>query len=147
MKTIFDTIVVNYAEYSYYKDLSPSDRIKFMFEIYEAAILRTQQPGIDLAGFFLAIKEQMIESSTYEIPQPTELPEGVDKIEVMIDDENIMVEANSLKAVRHIIYKFFESGYILRRDKEMEKLFKRDKVTKYLRIFKIVDQTSSICIN
>lgn len=147
MKTIFDTIVVNYAEYSYYKDLSPSDRIKFMFEIYEAAILRTQQPGIDLAGFFLAIKEQMIESSTHEIPQPVELPEGVDKIEVMIDDENIMVEANSLKAVRHIIYKFFESGYILRRDKEMEKLFKRDKVTKYLRIFKIVDQTSSICIN
>ena len=147
MKTIFDTIVVNYAEYSYYKDLSPSDRINFMFEIYEAAILRTQQPGIDLAGFFLAIKEQMIDSNSYETSQPVELPEGVDKIEVMIDDENIMVEANSLRAMRHIIYKFFESGYILRRDKEMEKLFKRDKVTKYLRIFKIVDQTSSICIN
>jgi hypothetical protein len=105
------------------------------------------QGSIDLSGFFSILKDQLAESSASELPESFELPEGVDKIEIMIDDENIMVESNNLKAVRHIIYKFFESGYILRRDKDMEKMFRKDKVTKYLRIFKIVDQTSSICIN
>jgi hypothetical protein len=66
---------------------------------------------------------------------------------VMIDDENIMIESNSLRATRHIIYKFMESGYIIQRDKNMEKTFKRDKVTRYLRIFRIINQTDSLCIN
>jgi hypothetical protein len=147
MKTIIDAIVVNYAEYSYFKGLTPSERIKFLFDVYEAAIARNMQGSIDLSGFFSILKDQLAESSAAELPESIELPEGVDKIEIMIDDENIMVESNNLKAVRHIIYKFFESGYILRRDKDMEKMFRKDKVTKYLRIFKIVDQTSSICIN
>ena len=65
----------------------------------------------------------------------------------MIDDDNIMIESNSLVALRYIVYKFFESGYILSRDKDMEKMFKKDKVTRYMRIFRIVDQVSTICIN
>ena len=58
-----------------------------------------------------------------------------------------MIESNSLKAGRHIVYRFVESGYILQRDMKLEKMFKHDKLTKYLRIFLIVNQTSSICVN
>ena len=48
---------------------------------------------------------------------------------------------------RTIVYKFIESGYILQRDKNMEKAFKRDKITRYMRVFKIIDQISCICTN
>jgi hypothetical protein len=58
-----------------------------------------------------------------------------------------MIETNSLKALRYTIYKFFEIGYILNRDEETEKMFRTSKNTKYIRIFKIIDQGPSICLN
>lgn len=144
MKTIFDGMNVNYAEYSYFKQLKIAERVEFFFDLYDAQIAR--HGSFDIQGFITQLREQVIESKIQEINQSkTDLPE--DAVEVMIDDENIMIESNSLRATRHIIYKFFESGYILRRDKEMEKTFKRDKVTRYLRIFRIINQTDSICIN
>ena len=65
----------------------------------------------------------------------------------MVDDQNILIESNSLKAVRIIKSKFIENGFILQRDKETEKMFKRDKLTKYLRVFIIVSQVNPICYN
>ena len=58
-----------------------------------------------------------------------------------------MIESNSLKALRFVTYKFIESGYILRRDLAVEKMFRKDKVTKYLRVFKIINQASDLCFN
>jgi hypothetical protein len=43
--------------------------------------------------------------------------------------------------------RFIEAGYILQRDIEQEKMFRKDKVTKYMRIFYIVDQIAGICFN
>lgn len=142
MKTIFDSIVVNYAEYSYFKQLPVASQIDYFFEVYEAAEIRNT--GLDLSKFFNAIKDSFVEDV---IPQQQHAAEDSDNVDVMIDDRNMMIESNSLKALRYIVYKFIESGYILRRDLNMEKMFKRDKITKYLRIFQIVDQTSSICTN
>ena len=65
----------------------------------------------------------------------------------MIDDDNIMIEANSLRALRDVINRFIESGYILRRDLALEKSFRKDKVTRYMRVFYIVDQITGICSN
>ena len=65
----------------------------------------------------------------------------------MIDDEIIMIEANSLRALRLVKNRFIEAGYILQRDVEQEKMFRKDKVTKYMRIFYIVDQITGICFN
>ena len=65
----------------------------------------------------------------------------------MIDDQNIMIESNSLKALRFVTYKFIESGYILRRDISIEKMFRKDKVTRYLRVFKIINQAPDLCFN
>ena len=69
------------------------------------------------------------------------------RVDVLIDDDNIMIESNSLRAIRHITLKFVESGYILARYKDMEKTFRKDKITKYMRIFRIIDQVSTICPN
>jgi hypothetical protein len=144
MKTVFDVIQVNYAEYSYFKQLKKAERVKFFFELYEAELIRSS--GLNLTSFFESLRDQFIQQESESIQaSKTDLPE--DAVEVMIDDENIMIESNSLRATRHIIYKFMESGYIIQRDKNMEKTFKRDKVTRYLRIFRIINQTDSICIN
>jgi hypothetical protein len=144
MKTVFDVMQVNYAEYSYFKQLKKAERVKFFFELYEAELIRSS--GLNLTSFFESLRDQFIQQESESVhSSKTELPE--DAVEVMIDDENIMIESNSLRATRHIIYKFMESGYIIQRDKNMEKTFKRDKVTRYLRIFRIINQTDSICIN
>lgn len=147
MKTVFDVLHVNYAEYTYYKQLSRRDQVMFFFEIYEAALIK-HSDGLDLSKIFNMVHESLKESDSIDQQtDPESWPDDVEKVDVMIDDDNIMIETNSLIGLRVIIYKFFESGYILSRDKNMEKMFRRDKVTKYLRIFRIVDQVSTICIN
>ena len=146
MKPIFDLMTVNYAEYSYFKQLPKKERILFFMELYEAALYRYSNNNLDLGKFFATLKDQILESNELDT-ESVSMPKGSDHIEVLIDDENLMIESNSLKAVRHIVYKFIESGYILQRDKNMEKAFKRDKITRYMRIFKIIDQISCICTN
>jgi hypothetical protein len=145
MRTLFDTMQVNYAEYSYFKKLTKSEKVQFLFEIYESAEIRNSN-GIDLGRVFDMIKESLVDSNQYA-ERTKELPQGADYVEVMVDDDNIMVESNSLKAIRQIVYRFIESGYILRRDKDTEKMFKRDKITRYLRVYRIIDQVSTICVN
>jgi hypothetical protein len=58
-----------------------------------------------------------------------------------------MIEANSLRAIRVVMNNFMQSGYILQRDKQTEKMFSKDKVTKYIRVFNIIDQITGICFN
>ena len=122
MKTVIDHISITYSEYSYFKELSNADKLQYMFESYESKDI----PGLDLnlGAFFESIKSAVI-----------------------IDDTNIMIETNSLKALRHVSYRFVESGYILQRDRLTEKMFQKDKITKYIRVFRILNHTSSICSN
>ena len=141
MKTVFDSLFVNYAEYSYFMQLPVNERVDYLFNLYQVGV--AQETGIDLSKFFDTVNNA-IEPET---PQPMSSEPGLDQVDVIIDDHHIMVESNSLKALRYIVYKFAESGYILKRDLQLEKMFRRDKITKYLRIFEIVDQTSSICTN
>lgn len=134
METTFDSIFINYSEYSYFKGLTPSERIQYFLEIYEGA---TNSPGLELGPIFDMISQELpnIDSSDKEF------------VDVIIDSENIMLESNSLKAIKHTTYMFIESGYILARDKHMEKMFKDGKRTRYLRVFNIIDQCSTICPN
>jgi hypothetical protein len=57
-----------------------------------------------------------------------------------------MIESNSLKATRHIALQFIEAGYILSRDKNRKNVSKRQ-ITRYMRIFKIINQVSTLCLN
>lgn len=139
MNNPIDSITVNYAEYNYFKQLTKKERVGFFMELYEAEELRNN-------GLRVMLTELIVESAETKMI-PENVSRDADFVEVMIDDDTIMIESNSLRAMRHIIYTFAETGYILRRDRDTEKMFKTDKVTKYLRIFKIIDQTSVICLN
>jgi len=145
MKTMFSYIRVNYSEYQYYLTLSESEQLAYLFDIYAAE--QNKQSGLDLSTFFDSVKQYIIEEESHPIISYDDSMQDVDRVDIMIDDENIMIESNSLKAMRHVIYKFVESGYILRRDIMMEKSFRKDKITRYLRIFRIIDFYVGICTN
>ena len=69
------------------------------------------------------------------------------QVDVMIDNQNILIESNSLKALRIIRNRFIENGFILLRDEDTEKMFKQDKITRYLRVFRIVRHVDPLCWN
>jgi len=142
MKTIFDTVFVSNTEYSYFNQLDNIDQVNYIFDLYDAAISPNKNI-IDLSAFFDGVRASL---ENAEISTINEIPDN-ERVDVMIDDQNIMIESNSLKAVRAIAGKFMEAGYLLSRDIEMEKTFRKDKITRYMRIFKIISQVSTLCFN
>jgi hypothetical protein len=147
MQTKFESINVSKEEYNFFKTLSSQDQLDYVFNLYASAAV-----GIDLASFFNAIHNSLQDTNdTVDTNKNTTdnvaTPSSFDRVDVMIDDEIIMIEANSLKALRHVVNRFMESGYILQRDLEQEKMFRKDKMTRYMRIFYIVDQINGICFN
>ena len=159
MKTIFDEIHVGYSEFKYFNQLPKRDQVHYFFDVYEAQYSIDSDSSIvpNLTSFFESVKDQYNEQRA-ELRAERENesdsiesfefdPDAPDRVDVMIDDSNIMIESNNLKALRVVTYKFVESGYILQRDIVMEKLFKRDKLTRYLRIFKIINQVPDLCTN
>ena len=69
------------------------------------------------------------------------------RVDVMIDDDYLVVESDSLKAVKLVTFKFMESGYLMTRDKITEKMFKKDKTTRYLRVYSIIGQIPGHCLS
>jgi hypothetical protein len=148
MKTVIDHISITYSEYSYFKELSNADKLQYMFESYESNDMPDSY--LNLNTFFESIKSAVIIQHEIEHNTFNELDNYVNsdqKVNVTIDDTNIMIETNSLSALRHVSYRFVESGYILQRDRLTEKMFQKDKFTKYIRVFRILNYTSSICSN
>jgi hypothetical protein len=144
MKTLIDHIEITYSEYSYFKELSNADKLQYMFESYESKDM--PDTDLNLSTFFESIKSAVIiEHDTFY--ESENYIASDQKVDVTIDDTNIMIETNSLKALRHVSYRFVESGYILQRDRLTEKMFQKDKITKYIRVFRILNHTSSICSN
>jgi hypothetical protein len=154
MATIFNKIFVTKAEYSIIKTMQSSEQLKWLFDTYDST---TKQTGaMDLSAFFKDVKDEL-EQYNNSLPMHVEeidinqnaLPadSNIDFVDVMIDDENIMIESNSLKALRHVKDKFIESGYMLQRDLATEKMFRKDKTTRYIRVFRIINYTSSMCLN
>jgi len=144
MKTLIDYISITYSEYSYFKELSNADKLQYMFESYESKDMPDSH--LNLSTFFDSIKSAVIiEHDTFY--ESENYIDSDQKVDVTIDDTNIMIETNSLKALRHVSYRFVESGYILQRDRLTEKMFQKDKITKYIRVFRILNHTSSICSN
>jgi hypothetical protein len=128
--------------------LPADEQIQYLFDVYDAE--QKKHSGIDLGTFFESVRHTIIEindTSEFESSDEYDIDGVSERVDVLIDDTNIMVESNSLKALRHVIYKFVESGYILKRDIPLEKTFRKDKMTKYLRIFRIIDRSIDLCYN
>ena len=147
MQTRFEKINISKEEYVFFKTLPLQERLNYIFGLYESSAV-TQTKSIDLSNFFSAIHSQLEEQEKeQDVATKQDEPRSFDRVDVMIDDEIIMIEANSLRALRLVKNRFIEAGYILQRDVEQEKMFRKDKVTKYMRIFYIVDQITGICFN
>lgn len=156
MATIFDKLFITKAEYSIIKTMHVSEQLHWLFGAFMATSQQTKT--IDLSAFFSDVKDELerynnskpeyVEAKDIQLNQTT-LPsdKNVDFVDVMIDDVNIMIESNSLKALRHVLNKFIESGYMLQRDLATEKMFRKDKTTRYIRVFRIINYTSSMCLN
>ena len=144
MKNAFDTVTVNYSEYSYFKELPVKEQIQYFFELYDAAIAESRV--LDLSAFFESIHNELQKPDLSEFPED-EYEQTADWVDVLIDDEIIMIESNSLRSVKEVTLRFIESGYILSRDKKTEKTFRKDKNTRYMRIYQIINQVSTICLN
>ena len=149
MKKTLDHIKIKDAEFNYFITLSPSDQLTYFFELYEAE--RNMQSGnVNLKQFFNNIKDALdtAEEDSIEIDlTKNDIPENFSLVDILIDDKRIMIESDSLRAVRKVIRKFMESGYIISRDFKLEKTFKEDKVTKYMRVFKIIHHGSCFSYN
>tara|TARA_R100001377_G_scaffold13434_1_gene6763 strand:- start:812 stop:1246 length:435 start_codon:yes stop_codon:yes gene_type:complete len=137
-------IQINYAEFAYFSTLPHIDQLNYFFDVYQGQSIK---PNLDLKEFFSQIDSGMIEDEDPIVNINTEMSDSHDRVDVMIDDQYIMIESNSLKAIRIIMTRFIESGYLISRDKENEKMFKRDKTTRYLRVYSIIDQAAGICLN
>jgi hypothetical protein len=147
MKTRFENIIVSKEEYMYFISLSKQQRLQYFFDLYDQPTAEYKITSVDLSNFFSTIHEELEKEPETKKIEPSETPSKFDRVDVIIDDEIIMIEANSLRALRTVKDRFIEAGYILQRDVEQEKMFRKDKVTKYMRIFYIVDQITGICFN
>ena len=149
MKKTLEHINIKDAEFNYFITLSPSDQLTYFFELYEAE-KNIQSGNINLKQFFNNIKESLDnkEEDSIEIDlTKNSIPENYNLVDILIDDKRIMIESDSLSAIRKVIRKFVESGYIMSRDHKLEKIFKEDKVTRYMRVFRIINHASCFSYN
>jgi len=151
MQTDFTQIFIGKEEFNFFLTLNVQERADYLFGLFESYSAGT---NLDLSDFFKNIANSLEESQnsdsnneTAGISNKKDSEAKFHQVAVMIDDENIMIEANSLRAIRIVANRFMQSGYILQRDKQTEKMFSKDKVTKYIRVFYIVDQITGICFN
>jgi hypothetical protein len=151
MQTDFTQIFIGKEEFNFFLTLNTQERADYLFGLFESYATGS---NVDLSDFFKAIassldepQHDMLADSMPLVSKSNDADSKFHQVSVMIDDDNIMLEANSLRAIRIVANKFMQSGYILQRDKKTEKMFQKDKITKYMRIFYIVDQITGICFN
>ena len=149
MKTMFDNVLINYSEFEYFTKLPKLEQFRYFLEIYELqdSIQSDSNVVLNLKNFFESVHSSLDDKKFDELEKTTIDSYDVQRVDVTIDNDNIMIESNSLRAVRHVTSKFIESGYIIQRDVSVEKMFKKDKVTRYIRVFRIIDFITGICLN
>ena len=150
MKKTLEHIKIKDVEFNYFITLSPSDQLTYFFELYESN--QNLKSEVNLKKFFEGIRDELAESisdnDSYRFePDKNAIPEDFNLVDILIDDKRIMIESNSLSAIRKVIRKFMESGYIMSRDLKLEKIFKEDKVTRYMRVFRIINHASCFSYN
>lgn len=143
MNSQLDNIEVLLPEFNFFQQLDSHDKFLYLTEIYELETKREINPDIveNLQTFF----DDLTELQQYDVFNNTN--SNFNKVDVIVDNENIVLESNSLSAVRHIKNRFIDDGYILIRDQSIEKIFKKNKITRYLRVYKIIGRVFHLCYN
>ena len=137
MKSVVNNIYISNYEYNYIVELSSKKKFSYLIERFDSAT--QQKHELNLSEFFNEIStDDETEEYSIEFSSKDSAELNDDQVDVMIDNENILIESNSLKNIRVTIKNFFELGYILQRDLNTEKIFKPNKVTRYIRVYTIV---------
>lgn len=148
MKNLFDKIEVSYPEFNFFKQLTGAEKVHYFLEIYDIETKKRKNNSRGLVSGLNDFFDEINEESNHGVEfDSVEFGETNDRVDIMIDSEHIVIESNNLKATRHIAYKFVDSGYMIKRDRDIEKMFRKSKVSKYLRVYKIIGQESCLCYN
>lgn len=143
MATLIDDIFISNMEYnSYIVNLTTEEKFNYLIDRIDTEISAEEPRAFSLEEFFEELKQETGISNEVDTYETFGFNSEKDKnqVDVMIDEENILIESNSLKNIRIVIRNFFELGYILRRDLVVEKMFKENKTTRYLRVYTIINQ-------
>lgn len=151
MENPINKIYVSPVEYSYIVDLTPIEKFKYLLEKFDIE----SNKDLNLTQFFTDLADSYAEEDIDNLPRSRsklsfdeyEESDDADRVDVMIDDQHVLIESNSLKNIRVIVKNLFESGYILSRDHGVESMFKTNKVTRYLRVYKITGIVNMMCLN
>ncbi len=149
MDNVFENIIISLPELNYYKSLDPTDKVEYFLDLYDISKKSINYSSEDLAkgvqNFFdeLEADESTPELESYDVGSIN----GTDRVDVLVDNENLVLESNSLKATREIRNRFLDCGYLLSRDLEVEDMLKPDKITRFLRVYKIIGRTYHLCYN
>ena len=143
MSNCLNDITVLLPEFNFFQQLSSSEKFLYLTEIYELETKKNSDNNIaeNLQTFF----DDITELQQYDVFNTG--GEEFDKVDVLVDNENLVLESNSLSAVRQIKNRFMDEGYVITRDTEIEKMFKKNKLTRYLRVYKIIGRVFHLCYN
>ena len=143
MSNYLNDIEVQLPEFNFFQQLSSSEKFLYLTEIYELETRKNSDNNIaeNLQTFF----DDITELQQYDVFNTG--GEEFDKVDVLVDNENLVLESNSLSAVKQIKNRFIDEGYVITRDSEIEKIFKKNKLTRYLRVYKIIGRVFHLCYN
>ena len=136
MSNYLNDINVQLPEFNFFQQLSSSE--KFLY-------LTGKNSDINIAENLQTFFDDITELQQYDVFNTG--GDEFDKVDVLVDNENLVLESNSLSAVRQIKNRFMDEGYVLTRDSELEKMFKKNKLTRYLRVYKIIGRVFHLCYN
>jgi len=151
MNNVFNNITVRLPELHYFQQLLKKEKIYYFLELFETSInaKEIQTTGIQegLQQFFDDLETESSNEMPYYESYDIGSDEHYNRVDILVDNENLVIESNSLKAVRSIKDRFLDCGYFLIRDTDIEKVFRVDKITKYVRVYKIIGRTYHLCLN
>ena len=135
MNNVFNNITVRLPELHYFQQLLKKEKIYYFLELFETSInaKEIQTTGIQegLQQFFDDLETESSNEMHYYESYDICSDEHYNRVDILVDNENIVIESNSLKAVRSIKDRFLDCGYLLVRDTDVEKVFRVDKITKW----------------
>lgn len=136
MKSVLNNIYISSYEYNYIVDLTNKEKFSYLMSRIETETQRNRE--INLTEFFNEISAEIPDETHLDDFEELQFGElNGDQVDVMLDNEHILIESNSLKNIKITTKNFFELGYILQRDHDTEKLFIKNKLTRFLRVYKI----------
>ena len=149
MDNVLENINISLPHLNYFQQLTSSEKIEYFLDLYDTANKSRNYSLEDLEqgvrNFFDELESENFtpEYETYDVGSVS----GSDRVDVLVDNENLVLESNSLKATREIRNRFLDCGYLLARDLEVEDMLNPDKITRFLRVYKIIGRTYHLCYN